>query len=166
MVCLNLLMISTVIGLPIKQSVHDDDLKTETLPIDRVVADIILKDLLIQVEQEGKTLQFTFNEKRWVLANLAKYLFESEEQDIVSDVLPSNPFEVEPRDSPVVKIRHDHREKATRKRRRADKSYILEPMDRLSITHEYRVLAKISQLLRREEDNEAQQLLNDMRNLG
>lgn len=105
-----------------------------------IIANIVLKDLLVQVEEEGKTLSFTYNQKAWVLQKLSKYLFGDEESEIINDVLQT----------PVRRGKHQkkHRNKSLyrTKRKATDNA-----MDKLSFSQEYRLLVRFSNLLRAEE---------------
>lgn len=129
---------------------------------DNIVTNIILQELLEKVEKEGATLKFSHKEKKWVLEKLSDYLFGSDEAEIVDSVLSKTSTDG------AVLGRHKHRKGRKsnhRVRRETDNT-----MDRLSFSREYRILVKISELLRTETevkvDNGPSDLINIMQSLG
>ena len=110
-----------------------------------IIANLVLKDLLVQVEEEGKTLTFTYNQKAWVLQQLARHLFGDVEEDIVDNVLVNSnrrgKHHKKNRNKPIYRTKRVAKDNA---------------MDKLSFSMEYQLLRRFSLLLQAEQEQNVQ----------
>lgn len=122
-----------------------------------VIANIVLKDMLLQVEQQGQKESFTKSQKTWVLQKLSQHLFGDEEKDIVEKVVSSY--------QPRTRRRHSRRNIKGLARTKRDNA-----MYKLSFSQEYMLLVRLSDILREQgqddDTSEHEDLLARMNNAG
>ncbi|XP_067940397.1 uncharacterized protein [Watersipora subatra] len=136
-----------------------------------IAIEVIFDDLLSDINDNEENVAFSNEERFLVLSRLSNYIFGDDEAGLVRAILSLDEQESRDqakRDSPLYKERHSRDSSIhSRQRRHTHQAAASKPVDRLSISQEYRVLSRISNLLRGESSMESsRQLLNDMVNLG